>query len=59
MNDYKMKLNQFLSEWDQMQSASTVTHSVLEIGDKSPEDLLQEIVLQMESKCYDIPKCFK
>ncbi|KAK1889504.1 Adenylate kinase 9 [Dissostichus eleginoides] len=56
INDYKLKLNQFLSEWDQMQSASTVTHSVLEIGDKSPEDLLQEIVLQME-KPFEYVSC--
>ncbi|KAL3052487.1 hypothetical protein OYC64_005101 [Pagothenia borchgrevinki] len=56
VNDYKMKLNQFLSEWDQMQSASTVTHSVLERGDKSPEDLLQEIVLQME-KPFEYVSC--
>ncbi|XP_054474711.1 adenylate kinase 9 [Anoplopoma fimbria] len=48
MNDYKLQLQQFVSEWGQMQSALTVAHSVLEIGDRSPEDLLQEMVLQME-----------
>ncbi len=50
MDEYKLQLQQFVSEWEQMQSALTVTHSVLEIGDKSPEDLLQEMVLQMESE---------
>ncbi|XP_029281159.1 LOW QUALITY PROTEIN: adenylate kinase 9 [Cottoperca gobio] len=48
MNDYKLQLKQFLSEWEQMQSALAVAHSSLEIGDKSPEELLQEMVLQME-----------
>ncbi|KAL6095965.1 ak9 [Pungitius sinensis] len=48
MNDYKLQLQQFVSEWGQMQYALTVVHSVLDIGDKSAEDLLQEMVLQME-----------
>ncbi|XP_029352962.1 adenylate kinase 9 [Echeneis naucrates] len=48
MNDYKLQLKQFVSEWEQMQSALNVVYSVLEIDGKSPEDLLQEIVLQME-----------
>ncbi|XP_056284243.1 adenylate kinase 9 [Pseudoliparis swirei] len=48
MNDYKLQLQQFVSEWGQMQTALTVVHSVLEIGDKSPEDLLREMVRQME-----------
>ncbi|XP_038592648.1 adenylate kinase 9 isoform X2 [Micropterus salmoides] len=48
MDDYKLQLQQFVHTWEQMQSALTVAYSVLEIGSKSPEDLLQEIVLQME-----------
>ncbi|XP_051264627.1 adenylate kinase 9 isoform X2 [Dicentrarchus labrax] len=48
MNDYKLQLQQFVTQWEQMQSALTVAHSELEIGGKSPEDLLQEIVLQIE-----------
>ncbi|XP_070781653.1 adenylate kinase 9 [Enoplosus armatus] len=42
------QVQQFVYEWEQMQSALTVAHSVLEIGGKSPEDLLQEMVLHME-----------
>ncbi|XP_044026265.1 adenylate kinase 9 isoform X2 [Siniperca chuatsi] len=48
MNDYKLQLQQFVSEWEQIQSTLTIAHSVLEIGGKSPEDLLQEMILQME-----------
>ncbi|KAE8286847.1 Adenylate kinase 9 [Larimichthys crocea] len=48
MNDYKLQLQQFVSEWEQMLSALTVEVSVLEIGSKTPENLLQEIFLQME-----------
>lgn len=58
MNDYKLQLQQFVSEWGQMQSALTVAHSVLEISGKNPEDLLQEMVLQMESKCNPSPIVF-
>uniref|UniRef100_A0A3B5A2W7 Adenylate kinase 9 n=1 Tax=Stegastes partitus TaxID=144197 RepID=A0A3B5A2W7_9TELE len=49
-NEYKLSLQQFVSEWDQMQSALTVTHCVLEIGSKSPENLLQEMIQQMEKR---------
>ncbi|KAM8832237.1 adenylate kinase 9 isoform 2-T2 [Spinachia spinachia] len=48
MNDYKLKMQQFVSEWAQMESTLTAVYSVLDIGDKSPEDLLQEMILQME-----------
>uniref|UniRef100_UPI0037E901CB adenylate kinase 9 n=1 Tax=Semicossyphus pulcher TaxID=241346 RepID=UPI0037E901CB len=48
MNDYKLQLQQFMSEWEQMKSTLIVAHSALEISDKSPENLLQEMVLQME-----------
>ena len=51
MKDYKLQLRQFVSEWEEMESALTADYSVLEIDGKSPEDLLQEIVLHMESKC--------
>ncbi|XP_050927825.1 LOW QUALITY PROTEIN: adenylate kinase 9 [Lates calcarifer] len=55
MNDYKLQLQQFMSEWEQMQSALSVAHSVLEIDGKSPEDLLQEMVLQMEKPFKYVP----
>ncbi|XP_032398949.1 adenylate kinase 9 isoform X3 [Etheostoma spectabile] len=48
MNDYKLQLQQFVYEWDQMQSALTVPPSVLKIGNQSPEDLLKQMVLYME-----------
>ncbi|CAJ1078426.1 adenylate kinase 9 isoform X4 [Xyrichtys novacula] len=48
MNDYKLQLKEFETAWEHMKSTSTVAHSVLEIRDKSPEDLLQEMVLDME-----------
>lgn len=51
MNDYKLQLQQFVSGWEQMQSALNIPCSVLEIDGKSPEDLLQEMVFQMESEC--------
>ncbi|XP_034999516.2 adenylate kinase 9 [Hippoglossus stenolepis] len=55
MKDYKLQLRQFVSEWEQMESALTAAHSVLEIDGKSPEDLLQEIVLHMEKPFKYVP----
>ncbi|XP_056260814.1 adenylate kinase 9 isoform X1 [Seriola aureovittata] len=55
MNDYKLQLQQFVSEWEQMQSALNVTCSVLEIDGKSPEDLLQEMIFQMEKPFKYVP----
>lgn len=51
MNDYKMQLQEFAIEWERMQATLPVSHCVLEIGGKSPDDLLQEMILQMESEC--------
>uniref|UniRef100_A0A8D3BXV2 Adenylate kinase 9 n=1 Tax=Scophthalmus maximus TaxID=52904 RepID=A0A8D3BXV2_SCOMX len=55
MNDHKLQQQQFVSEWEQMQPALTVAYSVLEIDGKSPEDLLQEMVLQMEKPFMYVP----
>lgn len=51
MNDYEQQMQKFVSDWDEIQYALTITHSELEIGGKSPEDLLKEIILQMKSEC--------
>ncbi|XP_030577131.1 adenylate kinase 9 isoform X3 [Archocentrus centrarchus] len=48
MNEYKLQLQQFVSEWEKMQSGLTVTHCTLEIGRKSPENLLQDMIQQMD-----------
>lgn len=51
MNDYKLQLKQFAIEWEHMRSPLTGSYTVLEIGGKSPEDLLEDVVHQMESEC--------
>jgi len=51
MNEYKLQMQKFEKQWEQMQSALTVAHCELEISSKSPENLLQEIIQQMESEC--------
>ncbi|KAF7661399.1 hypothetical protein LDENG_00263080 [Lucifuga dentata] len=48
MNEYKQQLNQFVVEGEHMVSSLTIRHSILEIGGKSPKDLLQEMIHQME-----------
>lgn len=51
MNEYKLQLQQFVSEWEKMKSGLIVTHCTLEIGRKSPENLLQDMIQQMDSEC--------
>lgn len=51
MQEYKWQMQQFDGELDQMLSALTDNHRVLEIGSKSPENLLQDMILHMESEC--------
>ncbi|XP_016527420.1 adenylate kinase 9 isoform X2 [Poecilia formosa] len=48
MKEYREQIEIFEAEWDQMQSNITVSHFDVEIGRKSPDDLLQEIVKEME-----------
>ncbi|XP_014868942.1 PREDICTED: adenylate kinase 9 isoform X2 [Poecilia mexicana] len=48
MKEYREQIEIFETEWDQMQSNITVSHFDVEIGRKSPDDLLQEIVKEME-----------
>lgn len=54
MNDCKLQLQQFVNEWELMQCPPSVAVSELEIGDKSPEVLLQEMIHQMESECKEV-----
>lgn len=58
MNNYKQQLQQFVNEWEQMQPALPVANSVLEIGSKSPEDLLQEMILHIESESNPVKLWF-
>uniref|UniRef100_UPI003AAF6DC3 adenylate kinase 9 n=1 Tax=Centroberyx gerrardi TaxID=166262 RepID=UPI003AAF6DC3 len=48
MNDYKLQLKRFAAEWERMEPSLAGTCSILEIGSKSAEDLLEEMVQQME-----------
>ncbi|KAM9703756.1 adenylate kinase 9 [Menidia menidia] len=48
MDKYKLQMQTFEGEWEQLKSGLTVTHCALEIGNKSPEKLFQEILKQME-----------
>ncbi|XP_056150135.1 adenylate kinase 9 [Lampris incognitus] len=48
MNNYKVQLKDFMTEWHFMKPYITGSHSVLEIGGKSPEDLVEEMVHQMD-----------
>lgn len=51
MNENNQQVQQFEMEWKQMLSALPIEFLELEIGEKRPEDLLQEVVFKMESKC--------
>ncbi|XP_037607172.1 adenylate kinase 9 [Sebastes umbrosus] len=56
MNDYEQQMQKFVSDWDEIQYTLTITNSELEIGGKSPEDLLKEIILQMK-KPFEYLSC--
>lgn len=55
MNDSKLQLQQFVTEWQLMVCPSSVSISELEIGDKSPEVLFQEMINHLESECKSYP----
>lgn len=50
MEAHREKLQQFMANWEEMKSALTCTHIVIEVGGKSPEELLQEIVDELQSE---------
>lgn len=50
MDEFKLQMQQFMSEWEQMLPNITVTFSELDIGGKHAKELLHEMVLQMESE---------
>lgn len=52
MNPYRHQLQQFMEEWEEVNSGLIFPYSILEIGGKSPEDLLQEMIVEMQSE-YD------
>ncbi|XP_043962483.1 adenylate kinase 9 isoform X2 [Gambusia affinis] len=48
MREYREQSEIFETEWDHIQSSISVSHFDVEIGGKSPDELLQEIVQKME-----------
>lgn len=50
MEAHKEKLQQFMADWEDVKSALTCPHIVIEVGGKSPEELLQEIVDELQSE---------
>ncbi|XP_046877163.1 adenylate kinase 9 isoform X1 [Hypomesus transpacificus] len=48
MDGFKQHLKLFVMDWEGMETSITGVYSVLEIAGKSPEELLNEMVLQME-----------
>lgn len=50
MKEYKLQMQTFDGDLDQMRSALTDNNCVLEIGSKNPESLLQYMIQEMESE---------
>ncbi|XP_019911836.2 adenylate kinase 9 isoform X2 [Esox lucius] len=48
MDPFKQQLKQFVVDWQHMSSTYTGSHSILEVPGKTPQDLLQEMVMQLE-----------
>lgn len=58
MEAHREKLQQFMANWEEVKSALTCPHIVIEVGDKSPEELLQEIVDELQSE-YNSVRLFR
>lgn len=60
MEAKRQKLQQFMANWEEVKSGLTCPHTVLEVGGKNPEELLQEIVdeLQSEYNSITLSACF-
>lgn len=50
MEAHREKLQQFMANWEEVKAGLTFPHIEIEVGDKSPEELLQEIVNQLQSE---------
>ncbi|CAL8318129.1 unnamed protein product [Merluccius merluccius] len=48
MDSHRLRIKKFLGEWDSMEPTITSSLALLDIGNKSPGDLLNEVVHQME-----------
>ncbi|KAK7907798.1 hypothetical protein WMY93_016410 [Mugilogobius chulae] len=48
MNAHKKHVQQFMNDWDQMQVISNVNYLTLELSEKKPGELLEEVVSEME-----------
>ncbi|XP_075872948.1 adenylate kinase 9 isoform X2 [Nelusetta ayraudi] len=48
MEANRQKLQQFMANWEEVKSGLTCPHTVLEVGGKNPEELLQEIVDELQ-----------
>ncbi|XP_072307858.1 adenylate kinase 9-like [Eucyclogobius newberryi] len=48
MSVHKKNLQQFKDDWKKMQVISNVHYLILEIGEKKPEELLEEVVSEMK-----------
>lgn len=57
MEANKEKLQQFMANWEEVKSALTYPHIVIEVGEKSPEELFQEIVDELQSKYNSVRLC--
>lgn len=55
MEAHRQKLQQFMANWEEVKSGLTCPHAVLEVGGKSPEELLQEIVDELQSEYNSCP----
>lgn len=50
MEAHREKLQHFVANWEEVKSGLTFPHIVIEVGAKSPEELLQEIIDELQSE---------
>lgn len=49
MDAFSLQLKQFLKDWESMEHAITCSYAVLDITNKTPQDILKEMVHHMKS----------
>lgn len=58
MDAFSVQLKQFVADWESMEHTITCSYVILDITNKTPQDILQEMIYHMESTWSRLSVCF-
>lgn len=58
MDAFSVQLKQFVADWESMEHTITCSYAMLDITNKTPQDILQEMICHMESMWSGLSVCF-